>query len=104
LWPSAATAFFRIFQEALTNVIRHAHATAIEVELRAEADCCRLEIRDNGRGLTGADLANPNSLGLLGMQERAHLLRGEVTFTPRPGGGTVVMVQIPNVAAGKESV
>ena len=102
--PEAATAFFRIFQEALTNVTRHAQATAVEVELRAEAEACRLEIRDNGRGVTGANLANAKSLGLLGMQERAHLLGGEVTFTLRPGGGTVVTVRIPNLPPNKESV
>jgi PAS domain S-box-containing protein len=92
----AATAFFRIFQEALTNVARHAKATAIEAELQPEADGCRLEIRDNGQGMAGVDLKNPKSLGLLGMQERASLLGGGVSFAPRPGGGTVVTVRIPN--------
>ena len=104
LRPEAATAFFRIFQEALTNVTRHAHATAVEVELRAEADCCRLEIRDNGQGITRVNLAHPRSLGLLGMRERARLLGGEVIFTPRPGGGTVVAVRIPNVQKTPPSV
>ena len=74
----AATAFFRIFQEALTNVTRHAKATAVEVELQPEADGCRLEIRDNGQGMAGVDLTNLKSLGLLGMQERASLLGGGV--------------------------
>ena len=92
----AATAFFRIFQEALTNVARHAKATAIDVELQPQADGCRLEIRDNGQGMAGVDLQNPKSLGLLGMQERAALLGGDVSFSPRPGGGTVVTVRIPN--------
>jgi PAS domain S-box-containing protein len=96
LRPEAATAFFRIFQEALTNVARHAKATAVEAELQPEADGCRLEIRDNGQGMAGVDLRNPKSLGLLGMQERASLLGGGVSFTPRPGGGTVVTVRIPN--------
>jgi PAS domain S-box-containing protein len=96
LRTDASTAFFRIFQEALTNVARHAQATAVEAELTPEAGAWRLEVRDNGRGLTGVDLANPKSLGLLGMQERARLLGGEVRFTPRPGGGTIVAVRIPN--------
>jgi signal transduction histidine kinase len=104
LRPEAATAFFRIFQEALTNVTRHARATAVEVELRAEADYCRLEVRDNGQGITQVNLAHPKSLGLVGMRERARLLGGEVTFTPRPGGGTVVAVQIPNVRNTQQSV
>jgi len=104
LRPEAATAFFRIFQEALTNVTRHARATAVEVELRAEADYCRLEVRDNGQGFTQVNLAHPKSLGLVGMRERARLLGGEVAFTPRPGGGTVVAVQIPNVRNTQQSV
>jgi signal transduction histidine kinase len=94
--PEVATAFFRIFQEAVTNVARHAQATAVEVELQPQADGCRLEIRDNGKGMAGIDLANVKSLGLLGMQERAALLGGGVSFAPRAGGGTVVTVRIPN--------
>ena len=94
--PKVATAFFRIFQEALTNVARHAHATAVEVQFCPEADACRLEIGDDGLGITGMNLAKSNSLGLLGMQERARLLGGEVRFTPRPGGGTIVAVRIPS--------
>ncbi len=91
-----STAFFRIFQEALTNVSRHAEAGAVEAEIQVEAGGYRLEIRDNGAGITQADLAKPLSLGLLGMQERARLLGGNVSFAPRPGGGTIVTVQIPN--------
>ena len=93
--PEAATAFFRVFQEALTNVSRHAKATAVEAELQPEADGCRLVIRDNGQGMAWSDLENPKSLGLLGMKERAGLLGGGVSFAPRPGGGTVVTVRIP---------
>jgi signal transduction histidine kinase len=96
-----ATALFRMFQEALTNVARHAKATAVEVELQPEADGCRLEIRDNGQGMAGVDLTNVKSLGLLGMQERASLLGGGVLFAPRPGGGTVVTIRIPNGPASK---
>ncbi len=95
----AATAFFRIFQEALTNVTRHAKATAVEAELTLEAEGCRLEVRDNGQGMAGVDLANLKSLGLLGMEERAALLGGSVAFAPRPGGGTMVTVRIPNSPA-----
>jgi PAS domain S-box-containing protein len=101
LRPEVATAFFRIFQEALTNVARHAKATAVEAELQPEADGCRLEIRDNGQGMAGVDLANLKSLGLLGMHERASLLGGGVSFAPRPGGGTVVTARIPNRPTAK---
>jgi PAS domain S-box-containing protein len=100
----ASTAFFRIFQEALTNVIRHAKATAVEAELQVQGGGCRLEIRDNGKGITGVDLAKPTSLGLLGMQERARLLGGDVSFAPQSTGGTIVTVQIPNGPDPSESV
>jgi signal transduction histidine kinase len=103
LSPEAATAFFRIFQEALTNVARHAEATVVEVSLHAEANGCRLEIQDNGKGLEGVDLHNLRSLGLLGMQERARLLGGDVSFAPRSGGGTVVIVQIPHRPPSQET-
>src|SRR6202034_1537867 len=75
-----STAFFRIFQEALTNVSRHAKAAAVEAEIQVEAGGYRLEITDNGAGITQADLVEPLSLGLLGMQERARLLGGNVSF------------------------
>ena len=94
--PQIVTAFYRIFQEALTNVSRHAEAKAVEVQFRQEPDGCCLEIRDNGRGMAGVDLRNLKSLGLLGMEERAALLGGGVSFAPRAGGGTVVTVRIPN--------
>lgn len=100
----AATAFFRIFQEALTNVIRHAGATAVEAELRVEARGCRLEIRDNGRGLDAVELENPTSLGLRGMQERARLVGGDVAFSRRPGGGTIVAVYVPHQPTATEGV
>jgi signal transduction histidine kinase len=102
--PEAATAFFRIFQEALTNVARHAKATAVEAELQPEAEGYRLEIRDNGQGMVGIDPAQLKSLGLLGMQERAALLGGDVSFAARPGGGTVVTIRIPNRPASKGGV
>jgi PAS domain S-box-containing protein len=104
LRPEVATAFFRIFQEALTNVTRHAKATAVEAELQLEADGCRLEVRDNGLGMAGVELTNLKSLGLLGMQERTSLLGGGVSFAPRPGGGTVVTIRIPNSPTSKGGV
>jgi signal transduction histidine kinase len=91
-----ATAFFRIFQEALTNVARHAHASLVDVSFQLHHPNGHLVIRDNGRGLPDADLAAvPSSLGLLGMQERARLLDGQVTFQSLPSGGTQVHVRIP---------
>lgn len=95
----ADTALFRIFQEMLTNVARHAQATEVEVNLQATSDTWQLQVSDNGRGITASDLANPASLGLLGMRERAALIGGEISFTPGTERGTVVAVQLPRKPA-----
>ena len=91
----AATALFRICQEAMTNVARHAGATAVEIEFHHPAGELVLEIRDNGQGIQPSDLADHRSLGVLGMQERARQLGGNVTFSSRASGGTVVTIRIP---------
>ena len=82
--PDAATAFFRIFQEALTNVIRHAKATVVEVEFDSYGGDHRLEVRDNGVGITGVDLTHPTSLGMLGMRERAPCWAATSCSLPAP--------------------
>ncbi len=89
------TAFFRIFQESLTNVVRHANATRVDVRIWEEDGNLLMEIRDNGRGIAEGDLANTRSIGVLGMRERAALLGGELTLTGAPGEGTTVRVRIP---------
>jgi signal transduction histidine kinase len=89
------TVFFRIFQETLTNIIRHAAASQVEVRLSEEGGAIMLEVRDNGRGITEAELANTKSIGLLGMRERAALLGGEVSISGESGRGTAVVVRIP---------
>ncbi|MHB8895790.1 MAG: hybrid sensor histidine kinase/response regulator [Candidatus Geothermincolia bacterium] len=88
------TAMFRILQEALTNVARHAVATHVTVALYQDEDGANLFMRDNGRGLLAAELDNPRSYGLIGMQERASEFGGHVDFHPAPGGGTVVQARI----------
>jgi signal transduction histidine kinase len=90
------TVFFRIFQETLTNIIRHAGATRVEVQLSIVDRHLILEVKDNGRGITDEQLANIKSIGLLGMRERANLLDGEVTITGVPKKGTTVTVSIPS--------
>ena len=97
------TAFFRIFQETLTNVIRHAAATRVEVLLRKEAGALVMEIRDNGRGISEAQISNTPSIGLRGMRERAAVLGGEVDIHGWPGKGTTVTVGIPLRPARKSA-
>ena len=89
------TAFFRIFQETLTNIIRHAQARRVEVQLRQEENALVLEVKDNGRGISEAELNDTRSIGVLGMRERAALLQGELQITGVPGQGTTVAVRIP---------
>ena len=92
---SAATAVFRMIQEALTNVARHANATRVSVEIRQEGGKLMLEIRDNGVGITAQDQKKGKSFGLIGMKERAQLLGGEITLTGRSGTGTVILIAVP---------
>jgi signal transduction histidine kinase len=90
-----STCVFRIFQEILTNVARHARATRVDVELSVTEERFNLEVVDNGVGIADRDLNGRKSLGLLGMQERAMLFGGEVGITGIPGQGTRVSVSIP---------
>jgi two-component system sensor histidine kinase UhpB len=95
LSTEVSTALFRIFQECLTNIARHGHATKVEAELKQEGAWVNLRVQDNGRGITEAELADPQSLGLLGMKERTALLGGEIVFKRNPGGGTIVTARVP---------
>lgn len=90
-----ATALYRMLQEALTNVVRHANATAVEITLRATPHDIQLEVADNGRGITDRQLHDARSLGLLGMWERARTWRGDVAITGAGGQGTTVIATIP---------
>ncbi len=90
-----STTVFRILQEILTNVVRHAQATRLEVTLKETAAFLTLRVRDNGRGISAAEIDSPKSIGLLGMQERARLRAGEVQFYETPGRGTTVTVRLP---------
>jgi PAS domain S-box-containing protein len=93
--PERATAVFRIFQETLTNIARHANATEVDVILARSNGDLSLEVRDNGKGIADAKLLESQSLGILGMRERALLLGGEFTISSAPGAGTTVKVRIP---------
>lgn len=89
------TAVFRIFQESLTNVIRHAKASKVNVNLFIESENIVLEVIDNGKGISEEGKYNASSLGLLGMSERAMYLGGEFNIEKHKGGGTIVTVKIP---------
>jgi PAS domain S-box-containing protein len=90
-----ATAVFRIFQEALTNVARHANATRVTARLKIVANVLVLEVEDNGTGIAERDLSSPTAFGLIGMRERALLLGGEVRIRGKPARGTIVTAKIP---------
>jgi PAS domain S-box-containing protein len=90
-----STALFRILQEALTNVARHAHATHVDVKLDLEDDALRLEVRDNGRGVTPEHANGAHSLGLLGVRERARRLGGFAVIAGEPEKGTLLRVSVP---------
>ncbi|HYJ46061.1 MAG TPA: PAS domain S-box protein [Pyrinomonadaceae bacterium] len=90
-----STAVFRIFQEILTNVARHANARNVEVRMNKTEDDLRLEVRDDGRGIAEDQISGVGSLGLLGMRERALLFGGEVLIRPAHGQGTIVTARIP---------
>jgi two-component system, NarL family, sensor histidine kinase UhpB len=93
-----ATAVFRVFQEALTNVGRHANATVLRVLLKIEADEVMLQVEDNGRGIRPEATADSRSLGLLGMRERASVLGGEASISPILPHGTRVTLRLPRAA------
>ena len=90
-----ATALFRICQEALTNVARHAQASRVTIRVEEDADQLILAIEDNGKGITDQEIVKGSSLGLLRIRERALLLGGELTILGRPGSGTRVTVRVP---------
>jgi signal transduction histidine kinase len=97
-----ATAIFRIVQEALDNIVRHAQANAVEITLDRSGDDFILEVRDDGQGF---DLNTPEekTLGLVGIQERVRRLGGAVAIFSAPGKGTAIEVRMP-VQPNLESV
>jgi two-component system, NarL family, sensor histidine kinase UhpB len=98
LKDNVATAMFRIFQETLTNIVRHSQASEVSIALSQKDEHIVLEVRDNGKGISPENLANPRSLGLLGMKERATLLGGEILFERTVPEGTLVRLRIPELA------
>jgi signal transduction histidine kinase len=96
-----STALFRIFQETLTNVARHAGATRVEVVLsRNGTDTVEMVVQDDGRGITPERVADARSLGIIGMKERVRSLNGSIEFIGLPGAGTTVRVSLPAQGEG----
>jgi len=96
-----STAIFRIFQESLTNVARHAQATRVTASLKEKAGTLELKVRDNGRGITKEQISDPKSFGIIGMRERVYAWEGQVTVKSAPGQGTTVAVRIPLAKEGQ---
>lgn len=93
--PELATAAFRICQEALTNVVRHAGARHVWVVLDEEPGWLAVSVRDDGCGITPEERSDPASLGILGMRERARMLGGRLHVSGVPGKGTTVSLRLP---------
>ena len=98
-----ATVLFRILQETLTNVARHASATRLEVSLDEEQGYARLRVQDNGHGITESEVDGSRSFGLLGMRERVLLRSGDFRIQGIPGRGTTVVIKLPLVK-GQEAL
>ncbi|MBK8121499.1 MAG: histidine kinase [Sulfuritalea sp.] len=93
--PDTSLALFRIAQEALTNVAKHAHASLVVMRLRRERGNIVLEIRDNGRGISEADMQKPKSFGLRGIRERVLSLAGDFFIGPAEHAGTHIILRVP---------
>lgn len=91
----AATAVFRVLQESLTNIAKHAEARQVEVTLERSPQAVVLTVRDDGRGFAPDEPRKPGSYGLLGLKERAYLLSGKVHIESSPGKGTLVEMRLP---------
>ncbi len=98
----AATALFRIFQECMTNISRHANATHVKAELTCVKNASILRVADNGKGIPEPAITDPHSLGLLGMRERVVTLGGDLEIRRREQGGTIVTARIPLDGKRKE--
>jgi len=93
--PDCSTAIFRIFQEALTNIARHAEATKVNISLKRINSKLEIQISDNGKGIREDDIYSPNSLGLIGMRERIRPFNGELKLYTPEDGGTTLSVSFP---------
>jgi signal transduction histidine kinase len=95
LAPEVQTAVYRVIQEALTNIVRHAHASQVAVVVELMPDRVRAVVEDDGVGFDVADARQRGRLGVFGMQERAEALGGTFAIESSAGAGTTVVVEIP---------
>ncbi|MFM0430426.1 PAS domain S-box protein [Paraburkholderia aspalathi] len=102
--PNGATTLFRIVQEALTNVARHAEATLVTLTVRIEGGACVLQIADNGHGANRSSTSAEKSFGLLGIRERAHMLGGTVDIHSSNGNGFALTVTFPVTAVQQQEM
>ncbi len=91
----AATAFFRILQESLSNIVRHAHATSVRIALQSSGRLLTMTVVDNGIGLGDRERGKPGSFGLVGIEERISILGGAFSISSTDGEGTTVCVSVP---------
>jgi signal transduction histidine kinase len=99
---AVSTAVFRVFQEALTNIARHAGATEVKVVLKKHQGMVQLIVRDNGKGVTEEQIADERSFGLIGMRERVHHFGGDLRVSGVSSQGTTVTASIPIHRKGTE--
>jgi signal transduction histidine kinase len=101
LLPQAETSLFRVVQEAITNIAKHAEAENVIISIEYGPSEVLVEVEDDGKGFNPSDTTRPSEkgqgLGLLGMKERVALLNGVVSIDSRPGGGTMIKVRVPLV-------
>ena len=92
---ACSIAIFRVFQESLTNIARHADASEVNVSLKKNSTNFKMVIRDNGKGIKSHDITDPRSFGLTGMRERVHYLKGEINIYGSESQGTTVEISLP---------
>src|SRR5438128_7691826 len=88
-------ALFRVVQEGLTNVMRHAGATEVRIGIKSAKDVLSILIIDNGKGITKQQISNPKSFGIVGMKERVHRVGGQLNIYSSPGRGTRIEISTP---------
>jgi len=95
LEPALSMSIYRIFQEIMNNISKHAQASRVTVFIRKHNDRLELRVRDNGIGIREDETKNRRSFGIIGMQERTKLLNGQISISGTPGKGTVIHLEVP---------